>query len=244
MKVALVCIAKNEDVYINEWISYHRKLGFDHIFIYENDWVSGINLPYVTTIQFPGRSRQFASYNDFINKHKQEFDYVAFFDCDEFLVLKKHQNVQDFLSEHGNPNGVAINWQVYGSNGKLKRDGNSIIKQFTRRQNGVNHHIKTILNLKSNAYMSIAHHPNIPTFDPKGIKVIGPFHPHGDDSIAILNHYYLMSFEDWEIKCKRGRVDVDEYTYVTQTWHENVNTDNDVEDLTAYNFMYGDETKQ
>ena len=37
MKIALVCIAKNEDNYIKEWITYHKKLGFDDIFIYEND---------------------------------------------------------------------------------------------------------------------------------------------------------------------------------------------------------------
>lgn len=34
MKTALVCIAKNEDNYIDEWIEYHLMLGFDRIFVY------------------------------------------------------------------------------------------------------------------------------------------------------------------------------------------------------------------
>ena len=38
MKTALVCIAKNEDHYIDEWIEYYLKLGIDHIFIYQNDF--------------------------------------------------------------------------------------------------------------------------------------------------------------------------------------------------------------
>jgi len=38
MTTALVCIAKNEDHYIEEWIAYHLKLGFDHIFIYAYNW--------------------------------------------------------------------------------------------------------------------------------------------------------------------------------------------------------------
>lgn len=38
MKTALVCIAKDEDHYIAEWIKYHTKLGFDEIFVYENSW--------------------------------------------------------------------------------------------------------------------------------------------------------------------------------------------------------------
>ncbi len=38
MKTALVCIAKNEDYYIDEWIKYHLKLGFSDIHVYQNDW--------------------------------------------------------------------------------------------------------------------------------------------------------------------------------------------------------------
>ena len=38
MKTALVCIAKEEDNYIDEWIKYHLKLGFNDIFVYQNDW--------------------------------------------------------------------------------------------------------------------------------------------------------------------------------------------------------------
>lgn len=34
MKTAIVCIAKNEDNYINEWIKYHTKLGFDYVCVY------------------------------------------------------------------------------------------------------------------------------------------------------------------------------------------------------------------
>lgn len=34
MKTALVCIAKNEDHYIDEWLKYYLKLGFADIFIF------------------------------------------------------------------------------------------------------------------------------------------------------------------------------------------------------------------
>ena len=37
MKVAIIAIAKNENLYINEWLDYHFKLGFDNIIICEND---------------------------------------------------------------------------------------------------------------------------------------------------------------------------------------------------------------
>lgn len=34
MKTAIVCIAKNEDNYIDEWLKYHAKLGFDYAYVY------------------------------------------------------------------------------------------------------------------------------------------------------------------------------------------------------------------
>ena len=37
-KIALVTMAKDEDLYLQEWIDYHLKLGFDDIFIYQNNW--------------------------------------------------------------------------------------------------------------------------------------------------------------------------------------------------------------
>lgn len=38
MKKAIICIAKNEDLYIDEWIQYHLKIGFDRVFVYQNNW--------------------------------------------------------------------------------------------------------------------------------------------------------------------------------------------------------------
>lgn len=38
MRTALVCIAKNEDNYIDEWIDYHKLAGFDDVFVVQNDW--------------------------------------------------------------------------------------------------------------------------------------------------------------------------------------------------------------
>ena len=35
--MAICCIAKNENYYINDWVKYHLDLGFDHIYIYDNN---------------------------------------------------------------------------------------------------------------------------------------------------------------------------------------------------------------
>ena len=37
MRTALIAIAKNEQLYIAEWIEYHLSLGFDRLIIADND---------------------------------------------------------------------------------------------------------------------------------------------------------------------------------------------------------------
>lgn len=48
MKVALFSIAKDEDLYIEEWISYYKKLGVDDIWVSQHiPWkckATGVNL--------------------------------------------------------------------------------------------------------------------------------------------------------------------------------------------------------
>ena len=44
MRTAIVCIAKNEDRYIKEWAEDHLKLGFDSVYIYQNDWRTDLEI--------------------------------------------------------------------------------------------------------------------------------------------------------------------------------------------------------
>jgi FkbM family methyltransferase len=237
-RIALVCIAKDEDYYLDEWLEYNNKLGFDHIFLYENNWKCKIEKPYLTKIEFNGDDKQVPSYNHFIQNYKNDYDYVAFFDCDEFLVLKKHKDIHDFIKEFGGRN-IAINWHHYGSNGKLKRENNSLLKQFTKRQSETNMHIKTILYLKIDSVMQLPHCPNTPTYDTNGKMITGSFNPGGPSDVAILNHYQDKTREDYEIKTKRGYADAVWREIRVEEWDERTNLYNDVEDLTALNFMYG-----
>ena len=151
MNVALVCIAKNEDHYIDEWIDYHKKVGFDDIFIYQNNWRWSGESENVHKIDFDGNNLQIIAYNNFLFTYKDNFDWVAFFDVDEFLVLKKHKNIKEFLSDYSNFDAVGINWVLFGNNGHDKVDSEySLIKRFTKRQSNVNQHIKSIVKMNKN----------------------------------------------------------------------------------------------
>ena len=43
MKIALCCIVKNENDYLDEYVNYYHDLGFDKIFIYDNNDINGEN---------------------------------------------------------------------------------------------------------------------------------------------------------------------------------------------------------
>ena len=97
LKTALVCIAKNEDNYIEEWVNYHIKLGFDMIFIYENNWRCKLEHPQITKIPFDGELKQLPVYNHFVQINGNNFDWIGFIDVDEFLdnVIEGNQIIKN-----------------------------------------------------------------------------------------------------------------------------------------------------
>lgn len=240
MRTSLVCIAKNEDNYIQEWIDYHIKLGFDNIFIYENNWRCKIEHPQVIKIPFDGGNRQIYSYNHFLQNHSNGYDWVGFIDCDEFLVLNEDKSLKDFFERFSDKPGVGVNWKLFGDNGHTKVDNNeySVIKRFTMRENGINLHIKSFINLNvsKNFHMGV-HNPNIPISNQNHDLFIGPFCKNCSTKYAQINHYFCKTFEEFKLKVDRGKADNPSKRSYDEFHPHNIN---EVEDLRAYKFLYDD----
>lgn len=240
MRVALVCIAKNEDLYIEEWIKYNSYLGFDKIFIYENDWRLNYDNEIIHKIPFDGIAKQVEAYNNFIIHHKNEWDWVAFFDVDEFLVLKQHNNIKEFLSNYNEFDGVAINWYLFGDNNQPPpTDNYSVLERFTKRGSIMRPQVKSIIK-PNRIFRYDVHAPsNQRIVDTKKRAFIGELNYQMDDEIAQLNHYFTKTWKEWELKRDRGRSDIknSDGTLSVRTddnfQHHNTN---DVEDLLALEF--------
>lgn len=210
--IALVCIAKNEDRYIEEWVDYYLKLGFDKIFIYENNWRCQVEHPQVTKIEFDSTrgDRQISAYNTFAKTYHSEYDYAAFFDVDEFLVLKKHKNIKEFLADYPTAPAIGINWAMFGDNGLTGvTDGNySVINRFTKRAEFWAQ-IKCIVKLEPYTLVH-PHHPLSSHWvspDEPEVPRNGADNPNGTYNIAQLNHYWCKTWEEWKsIKQAKGRV--------------------------------------
>jgi hypothetical protein len=235
MKVALVCIAKNEEKYIKEWCEYNLKLGFDDIFIYQNDWRINIQNKHVHRFELDGIEKQIYAYNNFIKNYYNSYDWAAFFDIDEFLVLKKHNNVKDFILDYNDFSAIGINWVLFGDNNMDDVINDySVIRRFTKRQKNVNKHVKSIVKLNNNLVMNI-HNANCYWVDTNKNINSGPFTQNPCDDIAQINHYFCKTKKEFIEKCNRGRAD---YRH-RRTYDEfDSHNFNEIEDYYAYNFFF------
>ena len=175
MKVALVAIGRLENRYAVEWVEYYKKLGFSHIFIADNNYIneehfedvlqSYIDDNFVDIINYRDFEYiQAKSYNDIYSKYCLEYDYAAFFDFDEFLVLKEDENIQDYLSHNTDFDIICLNWRVYTDNNLIYDDGRDCIERFTEPtdiNNKYNTYVKSIVRTYKDIYFKI-NNPCIP----------------------------------------------------------------------------------
>ena len=160
MRLSICTLARNENVYLNDWIKYHLDIGFDYIFIYDNGFIDDKSLSlsinnkyhdFVTIIDF--RYIQYDNmipnsdvYNDFI-KHHFNYDWCAFIDIDEYIVLENYKSIKDFLKNIPRKfDAVMLNWHVIGDDNII--EGDEKINVFNRLFNNTNkyfQYFKTIL---------------------------------------------------------------------------------------------------
>jgi hypothetical protein len=167
--LSICVIMKNETEYIEEWIEYHKLVGVEKFYIFDNeseDNLKEILQPYIKQgivdyISYPGIGRQSEMYRDCIIKYKNKTRWIAFIDADEFIVPVKKKTLPEFLKDFEEYDGIEVNWLIYGSNGhKTKTDG-LVMERFKTHAPfdfSVNKHVKSIVNPKKVKSTVIAHY--------------------------------------------------------------------------------------
>ncbi len=217
-------MARNESAYLAEWIGYHRLIGFDPIRIYSHESTDDSNvllehlshhglLEWTPWTAPPDKKPQWLAYEDGLRELRGKATWVAFIDLDEFVVLPKHESIQDFLREYGHLDAIAINWKMFGSSGRLTHEPGLVIERFTRcapRRFSGNRAVKTL------AQLDAIEVPRVHTCHFRdGVRyqtVLGEEIPPNmgkskvvSHDIIRLNHYFTRSREEWEAKARRGR---------------------------------------
>ncbi|MDI9846572.1 glycosyltransferase family 92 protein [Rhodoblastus sp. 17X3] len=226
-KIALCAIVKNEARYLVEWICHHKRIGIDHFFIYDNessDETSGIlkefeNVGLVTIIPWASRAfpdTQTTAYNDFLRNYAYHFGWVGFLDADEFFIPLIGERIDEVLKLHDDASAVAFNWRVFGSSGATAFENRLVSDRFRKcatKPFAPNRHIKTFarpesvesvdvhhVNLKNGIYVTSAgRHLTQPPISGKLNAA--------DFVSAQINHYFVKSKDEWDLKRARGMAD-------------------------------------
>ncbi len=238
MKVALVAMCKCENLYIKEWVEHYLHLGFDTIIICDNndndgEQPSDVIQNYIDSDSdnvvienkrgITKQQYQLELYTEMYGKYKNQFDWLAFFDIDEFLILHKHKTVQEWLSQpkFDKTDIVIVNWKLFDDNGQLYYSDKPVMERFTRAITDYritdprakwpgNDVFKSFVRggLDDILYGRTAHSPvnDLTTSDNTGriIKRENTYHYSCNHEEAQLNHYMFKTIEEYVNKKKRG----------------------------------------
>lgn len=214
MKTAICAIIKDEHLFLKEWIDWHLCLGFDAIHLFEDKGSKSheeicvkYNNVYLRRyeddeeiqeiLSDQGSShRQLLLYTWFGDTYREQYDWVAFIDIDEFIVFKNEYNLQKLCKEFESYSAVLMNWRMIGASGHIKRptvpvmEAYTIVEDFLSQDMGYLY--KSLCNLNkwqgmehlhlAKGSVNTNHKPDI--------------HEICYDKV-ILNHYFTKSWEDW-----------------------------------------------
>ena len=226
MKVGLVCIVKNENQYLEEYVNYYHNLGVDTFYIYDNNNIDGENVldvlskfDYVKIINYRGKCNcQNQAYESCMKNYNNEFDWLCVFDADEFLFLNEDKNIKHYLNRpcFKDITNIQINWRNVDDNGLIGNENNSdrsILTRFVIPEPYENKMrlSKTIIRSSEKIKVLNPHYiicDNVSYSNNKGDKLLSFNGECSQDwTLAELRHYRKTIIEFIENKLNRGWAD-------------------------------------
>ncbi|MDJ0555858.1 MAG: glycosyltransferase family 92 protein [Microcoleaceae cyanobacterium MO_207.B10] len=221
-KLSVCAIMKNEGHYLVEWLEFHKLVGVERFYLYNNNSTDN-TLDILDAYTERGEvilhdwplqeNQQSEAYTHCLEHYKTETEWIAFIDLDEFLFPTEKNNLQEVLEEFVEYPGIGVNWLNFGPSGHEKQPKGLQIENYTRRSKASfpgNKHIKSIVRPE---------------------KTIAPLNPHQfsyiDGLLAVaenyqeingfkteihsveklrINHYTTRSKEESRKKMMRGTI--------------------------------------
>ena len=213
-KVAVCAIGRLENRYAVEWVEHYKQLGVDKIFIYDNNRISDGELfadvlqPYIEAGLVdvkPWDGLQKEAYEDCYNRHNQDYDWIGFFDFDEFVEIQDGRNVKDFLTGFEFADVVVMNWRTMTDNGLVHYEPKPLKERFTEGTDeslAINRHVKSFVRGGIDGIsFNDPHCPNAPELtvvNVHGIRVEQvPIQTQVIHDVAWIDHYNTKTAEEW-----------------------------------------------
>lgn len=220
---AICCIAKDEDIYIEEWVEYHLLLGFDTVIVYDNHSAiplkailnkyveNGEVIIHETPGTELGEVAQGQAYTHCMQTYKNDYMWIAVIDVDEVIVPKECLNVKQMLAEFENYGGVVLNWVFFADSTGNCYIEKSQINSFLYKKSQRTTTIKSIVRpgrvkkftgphgpLYSEPYYAV----NMDHFPLEPDVYSAPYAVEK----AQINHYNLRTKYDWQRKVSKWKL--------------------------------------
>lgn len=175
--LSVCAIYRDEGPYLREWVAFHRVVGVERFFLYNNrssdDGHREALAPYiqegvVELHEWPdclppdvvtGDATQTAAFQHCIQNHGDESRWIAFLDLDEFLFSPLGRPLPDVLAEYERWPGVGANWAAFGASGHRSMPDGLVTESYTRRTDDPEHNraIKCIVDPRRVRNFCLAH---------------------------------------------------------------------------------------
>ena len=226
MKVALCTMGRNEILYINEFVSFHLKLGVDTLYIYDDNieekekFINAITPNDSVVIEYTkdyGIKDLGQAFTHCYNKHKDDYDWIIMTDMDEYLVIQNHQTLREYLSDKvfDKCDSIKIHWKMSSDNNLLHYENKSLFERF-KEPYLRSDHIKSIMRggitglvyyqhspLKADRNVSCDNTGRLLNYTKINIQSVRPY----NTDRAYFLHFYFKSTEEYINKFKRGYKD-------------------------------------
>ena len=215
-RLAIAAIFKHENDYLQEWIEFHRLVGFDHFFLYDNDgseetrallqgytdsglvtlhpWTHLDNTRHDSVTRFGGRDKNHMAFGHAATHHRDDCDWLMKVDIDEFVMPTDSESVRSVIDRYDRDEikGLQLPRVNFGDGGHRDKPEGLVVESYTRREQEISDH-KDLANtrfLSDNRFKNSAHS--------WGYRFLG-----GGRKVSLgeieglrINHYYTKSLEE------------------------------------------------
>ena len=230
IKICLCTPVKKENRYIREFVEFYEKYGIDKIFLYDNNNINGERIEpmimdylkkgFTKIINRRGIKRsQYLIMNDCYIKNYKNFDWIIFYDVDEYIYLKNFDNIKLYLNQEKfkNCQKIHLNWVQHTDNNLINYDNRTVRERFPEVETNARYN-------KTNTFAYVksilkGHIPNIRIksshilngrlkgcngFGESERMINGKRRKGVDYSYYYIDHYYSKSLEEVVEKINKG----------------------------------------
>ena len=216
--VAICAIVRNENRYLREWVEWHKGLGVEKFFIYDNGHGNDENPrdvigddPQVEIFDWRDRdgNTQCEAYDECYREHGGEFGWIGFIDLDEFV--RSDKPIIDVLKSL-QADVVAMSWRMMTDNGLVHYDPRPVQERFTQPAEDLKPETQFVKSFVRGGIEGLSfdkdphmpHHPALEVVNPDGGKAPQCSVGTGSREVAWIDHHFTKTAEEFVQKVARS----------------------------------------